>query len=77
MTRFQETFRILLLPIRGKINISPTDQAIYIGTLEFKRDEFGAVEKVKVIDEYDQALVEYQKKFGNNLLKKSLIQIME
>ena len=51
--------------------------AIYIGTLRYTRDDFNAIKKVELIDEYNSASKQIKKKFGPNaqltkvLLKKS------
>ncbi len=55
-----------IFPARYKINIRSTDKAIYIGTLYYKRDEFGSMES-KVKDEYKKAKKQFIKKFGRKV----------
>lgn len=52
-------------PAGLKINIRPTDKAVYIGTLRYHRNEFFHFPKYGVIDDYEQAKAEFRKKFGN------------
>ncbi len=47
-----------------KINIRPTDKAVYIGTLRYHRNEFFHFPQYGVIDDYEQAQAEFRKKFG-------------
>ncbi|HEO65190.1 MAG TPA: hypothetical protein ENI73_04885 [Spirochaetes bacterium] len=62
-------------PARFKVNIRPNDKAVYIGTLIYKRNDFGDVKKVKFKNEYKKAKKEFRKKFGRSLkLRKSLLQ---
>ncbi len=62
-------------PARFKVNIRSSDKAVYIGTLIYKRNDFGGVKKVKFKDEYKKARKEFRKKFGRSLkLRKSLLQ---
>lgn len=50
-------------------------QAIYIGTLYYKRGDFYSIESVEVRDEYREALREYRKRFGERAtLTKALMQ---
>jgi hypothetical protein len=46
------------------VDIQPRDRAVYIGTIEFHRDEFFRVSKVIVRNDYARAAGEFKKKFG-------------
>lgn len=47
--------RVLRLPGGFVVRILPSDKAIYIGTLRYIRDSFGALRPVQVIDDYNAA----------------------
>jgi hypothetical protein len=54
--------------------IKPTDKAVYIGTLQYHRNEFFEVSKVVIVDDYDRVNAEFKKKFGVRLsLRKALL----
>jgi len=60
-------------PAGLKVNIRPTDRAIYIGTLRYQRDEFFHFPKFQIIDDYARAQAEFRSKFGDRyLLRKEL-----
>lgn len=62
------------LPTWFKINIKPTDRAVYIGELTYKRDDFNSITGVKLKDGYKYAVKKFKRKFGRNIkLRKSLI----
>ncbi len=62
------------LPARFRVNISPDDKAIYIGTVIYYRDEFNGLKDIKIKNEYKKAKKAFQKKFGKSLkLRKSLL----
>lgn len=51
------------------------DKALYIGTIRYRRNDFYEVTGMDVIDEYQQANVEFKKKFGSSIkLKKALLE---
>lgn len=53
---------------------SDSDQAIYIGTIQYRRNTFNEVVGARVIDEYSQASREFAGKFGTDIkLRKSLL----
>lgn len=57
-----------------KASIKPGDKAVYIGTVQYHRNEFFEISKVEIVDDYDRANAEYKKKFGNKYsLRKALI----
>lgn len=53
-------------PLEGvfKLNLEPGDQAVYIGTIKYYRNEFFDVDKVVVKDDYAVANTEFQRRFG-------------
>jgi hypothetical protein len=55
-----------LAPLQAalRVDIQPRDRAVYIGTIEFHRDEFFRVSKVIVRNDYARAAGEFKKKFG-------------
>jgi hypothetical protein len=54
----------LLIPGPIELDMRPSDQAMYVGTLRLHRDEFNEVTRAELIDEYPRALAEFRKKFG-------------
>jgi hypothetical protein len=54
----------LLIPAPIELDIRPSDQAMYVGTLRLHRDEFNEITRAELIDEYPRALAEFRKKFG-------------
>ncbi|HEX2669142.1 MAG TPA: hypothetical protein VHP13_12280 [Gammaproteobacteria bacterium] len=61
-------------PLEGmfRVDVRPGDKAVYIGTIQYYRDEFFSTEKVVVKDDYAAASKEFQKRFGGLTLRKSL-----
>ncbi len=62
-------------PLHGVfgVDIQATDQAVYIGTLRYHRDDFFSTEKVEVLDNFTQANIAFTEKFGEGItLRKSL-----
>ena len=62
-------------PLHGVfgVDIQPNDQAVYIGTLRYHRDEFFTTKKVEVLDRFAQANTAFTEKFGRDVtLRKSL-----
>lgn len=63
----------LMLPAPIELDIRSSDQAIYLGTWRFHRDEFNGLNKAQMIDEYKSAKRELQKKFGKSIkLRKAM-----
>lgn len=59
-----------------KVAIAPGDKAIYIGTLQYHRDEFFQIKKVAIVDDYKRANEEFRKRFGaTHTLRKSLLTV--
>jgi hypothetical protein len=57
-----------------KVTPKPGDKAIYIGTIQYHRDEFFNVSKVTIVDDYESTRAQFNKKFGNQyVLQKSLM----
>jgi hypothetical protein len=57
-----------------KASIKPGDKAIYIGTVQYHRNEFFDISKVAVVDDYERANTEFKKKFGTKYtLRKALL----
>jgi len=57
-----------------KVSIRAGDQAVYVGTLRYHRNEFFDVTKVDVQDEFAKANAEFKKKFGSaRTLHKALL----
>jgi hypothetical protein len=62
------------LPGGLKVEVKPDDTAVYIGSLQYFRDEFFGIEKIYIHDEYDQAVAAFEKKYGKgHTLRKSLV----
>lgn len=63
----------IYVPALFPLDIRKDDEAIYIGTIKYTRDEYYYWKKVQVIDEYNQALPEFEAKFGTSVkLRKAL-----
>lgn len=57
-----------------KASLKPGDKAVYVGTLQYHRNEFWEITKVTVVDEYERANAEFKKKFGTKqALRKALL----
>lgn len=66
------------LPAWLKLDIKPTDRAIYVGDLIYTRDDFNSITRVKLKDNYKRAVKRFKKKFGRNAkLRKSLFKTMK
>ena len=48
-----------------KYNYAKPDRAIYIGTLQYHRDDFNTITSVKIKNEYAQANTEFKSKYGS------------
>src|ERR1035437_9069695 len=55
------------------INIKPGDEAVYIGTIRYHRDNFCGLKKVEIIDEYDREMPQFRVRFGAMKLSKAVI----
>jgi hypothetical protein len=63
-------------PLHGmfRVDVRPGDQAVYIGTIRYHRDEFFSTTRVVVRDDYAAAQAEFQRRFKGMNLRKSLAQ---
>lgn len=61
-------------PGGAKVSVAPGDKAIYIGTIQYHRDEFFNVTKVAIVDDYARASAQFKSKFGGRYpLRKALL----
>ena len=66
------------LPGGLKVNLQPTDRAVYIGTVKYHRNEFFDITKAEIIDEFKKVRQEFQKKFGRELpLQKRMVVVLK
>ena len=57
-----------------KVSVKPGDKAVYIGTVQYHRNEFFDITKVAIVDDYERANTEFKKKFGKkHTLRKALL----
>jgi hypothetical protein len=57
-----------------KASLKPGDKAVYVGTVQYHRNEFFEVTKAAIVDDYDRANAEFKKKFGTKYpLRKALL----
>ncbi len=57
-----------------KVSMGPGDKAVYIGTVQYHRNEFFEVTKNLIVDDYDRTNAEFKKKFGTkSSLRKALL----
>ena len=57
-----------------KVSIKPGDKAVYVGTVQYHRNDFFEVTKAAIVDDYDRANAEFKKKFGAKYpLRKALL----
>lgn len=57
-----------------KVSLKPGDKAVYVGTVQYHRNEFFEITKASIIDDYDRANAEFKKKFGAKYpLRKTLL----
>lgn len=60
----------------GGLQITPRagDKAIYVGTIEYRRDEFFNIQGVRIVDDFERAQREFKDRFGGKLtLRKALL----
>lgn len=57
----------LILPGGLKYEVQPTDRAIYIGTLRYHRDDYNAITKVDLLDEFDKAKKAFIEQHGTTV----------
>jgi hypothetical protein len=57
-----------------KVSLKPGDKAVYVGTVQYHRNEFFEITKAAIVDDYDRANAEFKKKFGTKTpLRKTLL----
>lgn len=57
-----------------KVALKPGDRAVYVGTVQYHRNEFFEVTKTVIIDDYARANAEFKQKFGAKYpLRKALL----
>ncbi len=57
-----------------KVSLKPGDKAVYVGTVQYHRNEFFEITKAAIVDDYDHANAEFKKKFGAKTpLRKALL----
>jgi len=62
------------LPGGLRVDVSPTDEAVYIGTVVYYRDEFFDIKRVQIVDEYDREVAVFAARFGPGVrLRKSIV----
>ena len=59
--------RQMNLPGGLKYRIKSDDRAVYVGTIRYHRDDYNAITKVELIDEYKRVNKEFTDKFGSGL----------
>jgi len=57
-----------------KASLKPGDKAVYVGTVQYHRNEFFEITKAAIVDDYERANAEFKKKFGATYpLRKALL----
>lgn len=64
MISAERTPEYYYLPGGLKLNYDKNDKAIYIGTIEFHRNEYDEITKVRIIDQYKEANAVFKKVHG-------------
>ncbi len=57
----------LILPGGLEYAIQASDKAIYIGTFRYHRDDYNAITKVDLLNEFDKANKAFTERFGNKV----------
>lgn len=57
----------LILPGGLKYDIQASDKAVYIGTLRYHRDDYNAIIKVDLLNDFDKANKTFTERFGNGV----------
>lgn len=57
----------LILPGGLQYQVRPSDRAIYIGTLRYHRDDYNAITKVDLLDEFDKANKAFVEQHGTSV----------
>ena len=57
-----------------KASLKPGDKAVYVGAVQYHRNEFFEITKATIVDDYDRTNAEFKKKFGAKTpLRKALL----
>jgi len=57
-----------------KVTLKPGDKAVYVGAVQYHRNEFFEITKATIVDDYDRTNAEFKKKFGTKTpLHKALL----
>jgi hypothetical protein len=57
-----------------KASLKPGDKAVYVGAVQYHRNEFFEITKATIVDDYDRTNAEFKKKFGTKIpLRKALL----
>jgi hypothetical protein len=57
-----------------KASLKPGDKAVYVGAVQYHRNEFFEITKATIVDDYDRTNAEFKKKFGTKTpLRKALL----
>ncbi len=57
----------LILPGGLKYAIGPADKAVYIGTLRYHRDDYNAITKIDLLNEFDKANKAFVDRYGKGV----------
>jgi hypothetical protein len=70
-----EVFDCVLIPASFLLDIRPEDkdQAIYIGTIIYTRDNFWNITNISIVDDYIKEMPEFRIRFPDLKLRKALI----
>jgi len=61
-----------------KVTLKPGDKAVYVGAVQYHRNEFFEITKATIVDDYDRTNAEFKKKFGTKTpLRKALLTLVK
>jgi|GEM_PF-1634265 hypothetical protein len=69
----EQVFNGVLVPASFYLDIKADDQAIYVGTIKYTRDNFWNITNIQIIDDYNKELPAFKAKFPGFKLRKALI----
>lgn len=73
-TIFLEDMEQIYFPGGLQFSVTDEDQAVYLGTIRYRRNDFYEITAIDVLDEYTQARKEFAEKFGDGMtLRKGLL----
>ncbi len=74
LTAHQHDSTRVYFPGGMKIAIKPGEKAVYIGTIQYHRNEFFEISRITIVDDYDRANAEFRKTYGAKFsLHKALV----